>query len=344
MEQVFDQLTKEVRTLLFEISCYLKKSKVDVGQNEELARRYSSAVDTDLRKEILGIKGVYGAGTIYGQFEVHVDSDADIPLVEAEMCRMMRQKNHFRQYIVRSVERKTKPFALCHGKEMVCQPRMGTLGGFVDGVDGSNRHLYGLTCAHVVNGQGEGRYEVFIREESNNQLLLFARSYPNLTISSGDVPNPLIDLAAVRVVDGVKNECIKYLKDENSEFKPGRVAADVDLEGHFVYKYGAKTHFTKGRVCSTDYCLNNNLNYIVLVENYGGVGYFAQEGDSGAMICMPDENEVYIVKAIGILTGGDLALGTDTRTKYASFRLHDGLDKLTGKAGGIQFTFPNNFM
>ena len=290
------------------------------------------------------IKEVYGVGTIYGQLEIHVSEVSAIKRVESQIRDMLRKNNVSCPFSVRAIEVKLEMLADHsfheHGERIECQQRKGTLAGFLEGND---QRLYGLTCAHVVKAEEE--CDVFIYDGSNSRLE-FAKCVPHMIVSTGSATKPLIDLAAVRVNESVENKCSKFLKNDDSMLNPGVIAADTteDLAGNYVYKHGATTQFTKGLVSSDDYSIisTEDEHYIFLIENYDddGEDIFAQPGDSGSMICTPDENEVYIVKAVGVLNGRKVTpTGEDTQN-FFSFRLIDGLRKLTDRAQGVQFNFP----
>lgn len=221
--------------------------------------------------------------------------------------------------------------------------RKGTLGGFVNG---SDNRLYGLTCAHVVKSHCGQESNVFIKDNQNRQCL-FAKSFPNLTVSTGEVAKPLIDLAAVRIVDHMTDKCIKFLKDDTGKIKPAVLAADrpSDLVGMYVYKHGAMSGLTKGLVCSDDYSILNDdddeIEYIMLIDSYEDFDdLFAIPGDSGSTVCVPDQDEVNVIKTVGILSAGQFRPTGFDIPLYFSFRLYDGLRKLTSKAGGLEFNFP----
>jgi hypothetical protein len=169
-----------------------------------------------------------------------------------------------------------------------------------------------------------------------------------MIVPPGTSTKPLIDFAAVRVIDSVQSRCSTFLKDDNCMSKPGIIAADTteDLAGNCVYKHGAATQFTKGLVSSDDYSVlsTDENHYIFLIENYNYEDdeeyVFAEPGDSGSMVCTSDVNEVYVVKAIGVLNGRTIAPNDGDTQKYFSFRLVDGLRKLTERAQGVQFNFP----
>ncbi|XP_045194130.2 uncharacterized protein LOC123549795 [Mercenaria mercenaria] len=351
VEKPLSQFSSAVRKMLLEISSCLKKSAVDPSQTGEQKEHASRTLDDRLRKNILRISGVYGVGTIYGQLEVHVNPGVNVTVIESELRTLLRKNNRTCHFTLRPIERKPEIFVDSQYEngepiESLCPLRRGTLGGFVDG---SDNHLYGLTCAHVVRGPDGQEHNVFIKDGKNKQCL-FAKSIPNLTVSTGENTKPLIDIAAVRIVDNMQNKCIKFLKDDNSKIKPAVLAADrpLDMTGTYVYKHGAVSSLTKGLVCSDDYSVlcddEGELEYVMLIDNYGDDDdeLFAMPGDSGSTICAPDENEVNIIKTVGILSAGRYKPAGHVTPLYFSFRLYDGLRKLTTKAGGIEFNFPQN--
>jgi hypothetical protein len=287
---------------------------------------------------------VYGVGTIYGQLEIHVNENSAVERVESLVRDMLRKNNVSCPFSVRVIEFKLERLADHsfheHGERIECETRTGTLAGFVEG---SDQRLYGLTCAHVVKAEAD--CDVFIYDGSDSRRE-FAKCVPHMIVSPGSSTKPLIDFAAVRVIDSVQSRCSIFLKNDDSMSNPGIIGADRpgDFAGSYVYKHGAATQFTKGIVSSDNYSLESTdeNHYIFLIEHndYDEENVFAEPGDSGSMICAPDENEVYVVKAIGVLNGRTIAPNDDDTQKYVSFRLVDGLQKLTERARGVQFNFP----
>lgn len=212
--------------------------------------------------------------------------------------------------------------------------REGTLGAFVDAEDGT---LYALTCAHVVSNPNRDEHDVYIQDRGL-RLRRFGQSFRRLTISTGEGPMPLIDIAAVRVNLDFRRQCIKRLKDDNGVNRSSVVAQETpeQLLKRFVYKHGAMSGLTQGIICSTDFCVSDTDEdkYVLIIESLPGDnnGPFAKRGDSGAVICTSSVDSDSI-KVVCMLSAGDYKLaGEDTQEKYISFLMKRGLQKLRDSA------------
>lgn len=266
--------------------------------------------------------------------------------VEDRVTFLFRKKNISCPFTVRAIAQKPTMFAdyqYEHGTEIVSSIGTGTLGGFLTGTD---NHLYGITCAHLVGGRRVTE-DLFIPDHTVNQRILFARTVPNMIVSTGNASRPLIDLAAVRVFDHLRHRCMKFLIDDEGKIRQGILAVETPLEllGRYVYKHGARSNLTKGIVCSDDYSIlgPNELTYIMLIDNYDdGDSQFAQRGDSGSIISTPDENYVYRIKAVGVLSAGEFKPADQETPLCFSFRLRDGLTELWRQAG-VHLTFSEDY-
>lgn len=291
-------------------------------------------------------KHIYGTGTIYGDLEIHVESSQYVELVRKAVYNILRQRNITCPFVVKVIKSKPMVFAGMEyedGDPISCEPgrRCGTLGGFLDGDDAN---LYGLTCAHVVRPNGQEK-AVYI-----NETFEFAKSIPELTVILGHGEKPLIDLAALRVLKNEKERCMKLLKDENGILRQAMLfeGSSFDLVESFVYKYGAKTHRTKGIICSENYSVFSDDeademdHYALLIDSLSENGPpFAERGDSGSMVCMPNIDDTKKIFAIGLLNAGGLITTGGRATSYCfSFLLKDGLRKLQTQAG-LQLYFEN---
>ncbi|XP_060568454.1 uncharacterized protein LOC132727061 [Ruditapes philippinarum] len=91
--------------MMFEIEGYLKQTNVlDVST---LQTFFDLDIPRTLRKEIMAIKGVYGTGTIYGQYEVHVDVQNEARVKEiTNMVRTLTNRHRFPySFTIRCIEK-----------------------------------------------------------------------------------------------------------------------------------------------------------------------------------------------------------------------------------------------
>lgn len=285
------------------------------------------------------LDNVYAVGTVYDVVEVHVNKESD---VLKEDIKLLLQKHEFTYpYKVRAITQSPKVMMADiqheHGK-LIKSPhpdnldkfREGTLGAFVVAEDGT---LYALTCAHVVNNPNKDEHDVYIQDRGL-RLRKFGKSLKKLTITTGDGQMPLIDIAAVRVNLDFLRQCIKRLKDDNGVNRSSVIAQEPSeqLLKRFVYKYGAVSGFTKGIICSTDFCVydTDEDKYVLLIESLPADdnGPFGKGGDSGAVICTP-AIDTDSIKVVSMLSGGDYKLADeDTQEKFFSFLMKRGLQKL----------------
>lgn len=242
-----------------------------------------------------------------------------VKYVAQEPVKMMADVQHENGKLIKS----PKP-------DNVTVYRSGTLGAFVEGQD---KQLYALTCAHVVCNPAKDEHDVFIQDRGVN-LKKIGVSLRSMTLCSGSGSHALVDLSAIRVAEDMVGRCIKRIKDDSGLCRHGRVAEEsfLALRKKVVYKHGAFSGLTYGLVCGTDFGLFDapgEDSYVLLIEALpGGESLvFSKRGDSGSIICMPDlfTNNV---KVVAMLSSGDYKVKGDNAPKYLSFLMRTGLEKM----------------
>ncbi|XP_053401042.1 uncharacterized protein LOC128557575 [Mercenaria mercenaria] len=334
-----------MKKMIFEINGNIKQSIIE---DEVLKKpKRNKALTDELRKRILSIDGVYGTGTIYGEWEIHVQNE-NAKISVQELMTHFKVRHPVR---VRNVLKEPKDLAggqVEHGGvlESECPGgtfRSGTLGTFADS---HNDDLYALTCGHVVYADDDRDHNIYIRNTSNERQL-FAKSNPSLTVRSGNQQRALIDIAAVKVIDPVRPNCTKFLKDADGMLKSAVLVTEnvVGLNAPYIFKHGAASNLTEGLVCSEDYSIAAGLEgYIVLIASPPGCAddeTYAKPGDSGSVNCMPDVDKNKTVKVVSMLSGGGLELAEFDEQLYFSFQLSVGLDTLRDRDGGIELNLPS---
>ncbi|XP_053401067.1 uncharacterized protein LOC128557583 [Mercenaria mercenaria] len=340
-----------MKKMMFEIDGYIRQSIVE-PENIKRGEKKATISET-LRQKLLKIDGVFGVGTLYGGLEIHIDKkQRSLNEVQNDITELLEQSKMHRPYRLREVV--NKPAELvgwqCENGSNIESPspnngrlRKGTLGGFANSND---NQIYGLTCAHVVQGN-ENEHNVFITNGSLERHL-FAKSKPEMTIRFGRSQHTYIDFAAVKVIDDVRHKCIPFLKDDDGIERRPTLTNETpdDLVGLSVYKYGATTQLTSGVVCSVDYSVfdaPDAKDYIVVIDTPPGSenGFYARKGDSGSINCMTDlENDDIKIEAVSMLSHGDFKLEGLDDSLCLSFLLRKGIEKLRECSGGVELSMP----
>lgn len=319
-----------IQRLSLEMDNYLKKSILNEEDKGEKVGKTYRPVDDDTRKEILRQTGVNAVGTIYGNFEVHVDV-GNVDEIRNEVEKIFSERNIDVPFAVKVVERQPQPCSdvtYGNGNEVYCtEDKHGTLGAFVDG---SDANLYGLTCAHVVMPIIYQK-EIYFKDE--RETVLLGTTAPDLTVYPGRGLKPLIDLAAIRVNENVRQKCVRRLKDEDGKYRKAVIRTSLeDLAGSSVFKHGATTLLTVGEVCSEDYSYlfeEDEIVYMLLIDRQlGDPSPFAETGDSGATVCLSDEDDATTLHVLGLLNGGDLKLNGSDSLFCTCFLLQAAFEKL----------------
>ncbi|XP_045193883.2 uncharacterized protein LOC123549673 [Mercenaria mercenaria] len=340
-----------MKKMMFEIDGYIRQSIVE-PKNIKRGEKKATISET-LRRKLLKIDGVFGVGTLYGGLEIHIDKQQrNLGKVQNDITELLDQSKMYRPYRLREVVKKPAELVgwQCENGSNIESPspnngrvRKGTLGGFANSKD---NQLYGLTCAHVVQGNGN-EHDVFITNGSSEKHL-FAKSKPEMTVCFGRSQHTFIDFAAVKVIDNVRHKCIRFLKDDDGIERRPTLTNETpnDLVGRHVYKYGATTHLTSGIVCSVDYSVfeaPDAKDYIVLIDTSPGSEneFYAREGDSGSINCMTDfENNDIKIEAVSMISAGNFELEGLDDSVCLSFLLSKGIENLREFSGGIELSMP----
>ena len=283
-------------------------------------------------------------GRVYDYLEIHVKSG--IGTYTEDIPFLMRKYGFSHPYQIKTI--KNTPVKLManiqheNGK-LIKSPfpdnkalyREGTLGCFAEN---GTKKLYVLTCAHVVQNPDKEEHDVLIPDRGL-KLRKIGKSTRRLTVCSGEGDMPLIDIAAVIVNEDFEKHCVRKMKDDSGLNRSAVIALETvpQLRKKFVYKHGAKSGLTTGMFCSSDFTLAgaDGEEYTLLIEPLPGNvnGIFAEQGDSGAIICMPSiDNDS--IKVVSMLNAGDYTLegGAAEEKKCLSFLLRKGLEKLQNKS------------
>ncbi|XP_053401040.1 uncharacterized protein LOC128557574 [Mercenaria mercenaria] len=337
------RIASSMRKMLFEIRGYFSQSIGSTG-----AIQTSTKIPDNLRREIMTLDGVYGMGTIYGQVEIHLrkmekEKKTDVQNKVSEVMNCFKFLQPYRIISVLQEPRNLLAFASGRG---IKSPnahkndnyRNGTLGGFVRSRS-NKKQLYGLTCAHVVHGNGNA-HDVFILSETE-EMILIGKSLPRMTVFPETNYTAFIDIAAIEIIEEYRPQCALYLKDEHGNEKRAEVfeGNPETIVSLFIYKYGATSNLTKGIVCSTDYSLfgADARELVVLIDSLqlAEAGAYAQDGDSGAINCMTDISNHSTIKAVSMINCGGFLLEDQENEFCLSFLLHNGIKRLQ-ESGGVE--------
>lgn len=337
--------TSVMKRMVFELNGVIKQS---VTKTDEMKKADESvSVPKQFKDEILEVGGVYGAGTLFGQFEIHFETEKAKEKVQNILHRYKLE----RIVSLRKVSKKANDLAGPHvehgvpiystfsGQEM--RFRSGTLGMFLNS---NNGELYALTCAHVIF---DSQY-IYIRNR-NGENEIFATRHENFTALPGSQPYPLVDIAAIQVESSHCPNCTKFLKDDDGMMKSPELSEQRsgELAGQYIYKYGAASHLTRGLVCSEDYNLaKSGEDYLILIACSPGCDeskMYAQPGDSGSINCVSNVETNKTVKAVSMLSAGDLKLEGLGEGITISFLLSVGLQKLKDRYRGTELSVPNMY-
>lgn len=315
---------------------------------------------------------MHSVATVYHEFEIHLYDDGEEKMDTDDSAVASKDDEHiaspfdatvkeidtilmkynFRDpYNVRVIAKKPKHLVRQvyeHGLPVRVICSSGTLGCFREN---GKAELLGVTCAHVIGTNDAGQtVEILWNGE---EWSVFARTCPEYIIRTAEIPSmPLIDIAALRVDDEARQNCILELKDEVGRFcsyilfdnETTDVRYSIEqldrLVGKVVFKYGAATGFTKGIVASVDASITVNTDdYLIMIEELPAIDaqMFASEGDSGAVVCSTvlEEDEINsqhdgpVLMAVSMISHGKMTLNDKLYEEITlSFNLKKGLDKL----------------
>ncbi|XP_060585299.1 uncharacterized protein LOC132741201 [Ruditapes philippinarum] len=341
-----------MKKMLFEIRGYIKQSIVREG---DISRKHTETtpIPAELRKKLLTLDGVFGVGTVYGEFEIHLKKTTETRLndVKNGITEVFRNMNIHRPYRLREVLKEPVDLVMWQCEtgntlESISPDtgnfRKGTLGGFASNDD---NQLFGLTCAHVVQGSA-GEHDVYIKDDSFQQHM-FGKSSPEMTVRFGSTKLSWIDFAAISVCDDVRQRCMQLLKDDDGILRTSKLstACPSDLVGKYVYKYGAMTGFTEGIVCSSDYSMfdgQDSKSYIVLIDTKSCDGeFYAKEGDSGSINCISTfEGDDKIIEAVTMTSAGRFNVEGLDSSLCLSFLLSTAFQVFKQHSNGVELSMP----
>ncbi|XP_045193884.2 uncharacterized protein LOC123549675 [Mercenaria mercenaria] len=190
----------------------------------------------------------------------------DITDVKSKIAVQLRNHNFHFPYSIRYIRSKAKEMngSFEPGDTLHCQTKQrgtftkGTLGTFLNSTDGT---LYGLTCAHVV----DGTVRVFVQKGGYNPL-----SISQHVVKSGHDECRLIDIAALKVIHTLQESSKSSL--ENNVWRVTKANLEqnspVNLVGRYVHKFGAETGLTQGIIMTVDYSKYGPKaeDYIVIID------------------------------------------------------------------------------
>ncbi|XP_060593429.1 uncharacterized protein LOC132747916 [Ruditapes philippinarum] len=176
----------------------------------------------------------------------------------------------------------------------------GTLGCFVKAAGGNKK--YCLLSKHVT----EHCSKVYYVENGNNKILgpmiprTNGRFHGGLDISAATMNEP-VNEEAIKFKDRQGQKLKGFLHDYNEEEEDG-----ICRSGQSVHINGAVSKPGVGEITMPivhDYGLRSPLIQVEdITTNPGGAGNFANEGDSGAVMCVEDPEKRHVI-ALGMVMG-----------------------------------------
>ena len=210
----------------------------------------------------------------------------------------------------------------------------GTLGCFVKGksIGSSSEQLYALSCAHVF-------------PDGCNEVVRVARGNLHDTLEIlGHINHPFkllrdhkVDIAAIAVTQDAKQNCLHSLKNSDNcdVWKSALHEGDLNaILGFQVYKWGAKSDFTRGLICSVNYAnlgFDSQFNVFIKSESESSEP-FSSEGDSGSAVCF-DEPSEETVQVLSLVNGEITAIATGKHECSYTVHLKKNLEELSKQSG-----------
>ncbi|KAL4234682.1 hypothetical protein ACF0H5_006323 [Mactra antiquata] len=248
-----------MRKMAFEIKGVLSQTKlIDFG--DEMFNY--KTIGTDVKNELLRVKGVFSVATVFGELEVCIkretfdDASNEVKTIlkQHSFCysyKLVRKTSDLKLFI-----RAESFFEAGDKLEVGAEKRIGTLGCCLPG---SDNDLYGITCAHVVeNSDGEVKVSHKSRETPCDFGSVKGNAFVTQSLANTSIRT--IDIAAISIQDHCKNHCRCDLFEGKMACKPVMYAdnnCDENLVGTTVYKYGAITGFTEGIISAADHLFEN---------------------------------------------------------------------------------------
>ncbi|XP_052079308.1 uncharacterized protein LOC127717626 isoform X2 [Mytilus californianus] len=170
----------------------------------------------------------------------------------------------------------------------------GTLGFFVRDSEGC---IYFTTCAHVISQHTDAYTDT---TQSAVGKSVFATDLSSASITES------LDLSLVKVYEEKVEDCRFGLRDARDRFVTGTVtlAHDSEMKNMEVYKWGAKSSLTTGTYKGSIFVKEGEefKNRIHFIQSNPRNAEFAEEGDSGSLICfeatdspqLPGESAAFI--------------------------------------------------
>ena len=178
--------------------------------------------------------------------------------------------------------------------------RAGTLGGFVTNID-DPQQKYALTCGHIFP-------EINLPAFADSSL-----EFRQIGTSVFTKREIYCDFAAIKINEYASSYCDTTFRNEKGENTNARLYDENIANLGFVFKIGAGTNVTKGKIVSPAHHFcgpllgNANQNSIFLVRGINGP--FAQNGDSGSLVfSRPSDVNQTFINIVGMVFGFDAQL------------------------------------
>lgn len=184
-----------------------------------------------------------------------------------------------------------------------------------------------MTCAHVVSDQQPPASARSVLFDSNGVEIAVSTNY----IRSLYQYNEAFDLALVIPTLAIEDEQLgRFVETEPSVVPPNRIVevSSSDLE-RIVYKFGAKTGFSKGFIDSVEQLpvpideLDVTDHIVVRSAPSDGGSYrpFADKGDSGAIVVTEDGGVIGMVRGVSIDRNRERTIVTRMTRIRSAFRI-----------------------
>lgn len=177
------------------------------------------------------------------------------------------------------------------------QFQAGTLGGFVTKTN-DPQQKYALTCGHIFPEKNLPAY-------ADNSLKIGTSVFTKQEIHC--------DFAAIKINDTTSRDCDVTFRREDEQLTNARVYEESITNLGFVFKIGAGSNVTRGKILSPEHYFSKTLiadanrNSVFLVKGFGGP--FCQDGDSGSLVfSRPKTVSQTFINVIGMVFGFDANL------------------------------------
>ncbi|XP_071135405.1 uncharacterized protein [Mytilus edulis] len=200
--------------------------------------------------------------------------------------------------------------------------KYGTLGMFLEN---RKKDLFFTTCAHVIE---KGKYAFCPKDHSILGESVFTCEGPSSTSKQW------LDLSLVKVHNSKIHECRFGLKGDSdcshlSEYTifPGFLD---DIRSRPVYKWGARTNYTKGTIDDFVISKDESDQKYFLEIRVSGCGKFALPSDSGSLICMnyPSRNDSDPTAAFVIIGAFQIPVEDQKITMLCCYSVLDAIEEI----------------